>query len=48
VKSLTITEPESPMLRRLECKACEQAPGAAAWWPASVQSELERQGQRTI
>ena len=28
VESLTITEPESPMLRRLERKAREQAPGA--------------------
>jgi ubiquinone/menaquinone biosynthesis C-methylase UbiE len=28
VKSLTLTEPETPMLRRLERKAGEQAPGA--------------------
>ena len=28
VQSLTITEPEAPMLRRLERKACEQAPEA--------------------
>ena len=28
VESLTITEPESPMLRRLERKAREQSPGA--------------------
>jgi SAM-dependent methyltransferase len=28
VESLTLTEPETPMLRRLERKAAEQAPGA--------------------
>src|SRR6516225_8662425 len=28
VESLTLTEPEIPMLRRLERKAAEQAPGA--------------------